>query len=69
MRDQPASCAWNFVKEAWTFLAMGLFSDSSRTTSAANFLRSRSIGAGNWRISTLVLNSVLRRSSAIAFFT
>ena len=68
MRDQPASCAWNFVKDAWTFRAMGLFSDSSLTTSDATFLRSRSTEAGNWRISTLPLNSVRSRSRAIAFF-
>ena len=63
-----ADSAWNFVKDACTFRAMGVFSDSSLTTSAASFLRSRSTGTGNWRISTLPLNSVLSRSSAIAFF-
>ena len=68
MRDQPTSCAWNLVKEAYTFLAMGLFSDSSLTTSLAIFFSSRSTAGGNGRISTLPLNSVLSFSRAIAFF-
>src|SRR5215831_7194288 len=61
--------AWNFVNDAWTFLAMGLFSDSSLATSVASFLSSRSTGVGSWRISTLSLNSVRRRARATAFFT
>ena len=36
------------MNDACTFLAMGVFSDSSLTTSAASFLRSRSTGAGSW---------------------
>ena len=47
-----------------TFRAMAVFSDSSRTTSVASFLRSRSTGTGTWRTSTLPLNSVRNRPSA-----
>ena len=67
-RSQGPTSAWNFVKDACTFLAMGVFSDSSLTTSVASFLRSRSTGAGSGSTSTLPLNSALSRSRAIAFF-
>src|SRR5712692_2975686 len=57
--SQGPTSAWNFAKEECTFRAMGVFSDSSLTTSAASFLRSRSIGVGSWSTSALLLNSVL----------
>jgi len=44
--------AWNFVNDACTVPAIGVFSDCSLTTSAASFLRSRSTATGSWRIST-----------------
>src|SRR5205807_1297104 len=47
---------------------MGVLSDSSGTTSAAIFLRSRSTGKGSRCTSTLPLNSVLSLPSAIASF-
>jgi O-antigen/teichoic acid export membrane protein len=50
-----------------TFLAIGLFSDSSLSTSAVSFLSSRTTGAGRERTSTLPLKSVLSLSRAIAF--
>mgnify|MGYP003693882701 CR=1 FL=1 len=58
---------WNFVKEALTLRAIGLFSEYSWITWVAIFLSSRRTGAGNCTSSTLSLNSVLSRSSAMAF--
>ena len=57
------------MNEACTFRAMGVFSDSSRTTSGVSFLRSRKTGAGSGSTSTLSLNSVRSRWSATAFLT
>ena len=47
--------AWNFVNDACTFRAMGVFSDSSLMTSAASFFRSRSTGTGSWQHLDLAL--------------